>query len=261
MMTLTAFKLMMMTTTTTIGRSGRYHSFWKEIIWWTKHSHCPWCQSDSWECDASNMHTTWPLALWLAHTEVLLLGLAERAILDSVDSDRRGKLDEPGSEKSFRKLKLNWVWGEWLALDSTIKFAYNFRIPLSDDFLHGEYHSSGNGPWTGGSSSKLLQMFFRMNKRFASPLNRYLLVILILIRLWLNHFHWSIQLQFSFQLTDLRLQIISFIQQFLQFTGGISSSSIRSRFPNGLALGQVFIFLFSDAQTLSQSNRFSMLIL
>lgn len=38
--------------------------------------------------------------------KVSVLGLAERAILDNVDNDLRGKLEEPGSENSLRKLKM-----------------------------------------------------------------------------------------------------------------------------------------------------------
>lgn len=33
------------------------------------------------------------------------LGLPDKAILDSVENERRGKLEELGSEKSLRKLK------------------------------------------------------------------------------------------------------------------------------------------------------------
>lgn len=97
---------------------------------------------------------------------VSVWGLAERAILDNVDSDRRGKLEVPGSENSLRKLKKETEknFNEQSVLIILFRVGggtNNFRMPVSEDFFQGASSGSyGSGPCTGGSSSVGLQMFF-----------------------------------------------------------------------------------------------------
>lgn len=96
------------------------------IIWCTKYPNYHWSQlknleEDSWF--AVNIRAIQIVSVW---------GLAERAILDSVDSDRRGKLVEPGSENSLRKLKKK-VNGQvayvrrWVRISLLTIFGFQFR--------------------------------------------------------------------------------------------------------------------------------------
>lgn len=93
----------------------------------------------------------------------LRLGLEDRAILENVDNERRGKLDVLWSVNNLRKLKEEKRKTE-IAFNSGLlpasyfareQCTHNFLTPeFSLVFFHGASSGSyGRGPCTGGSSS------------------------------------------------------------------------------------------------------------
>lgn len=94
----------------------------------------------------------------------LRLGLEDKAILENVDSERRGKLDVLWSVNNLRKLKENQQRLFQIKLTTVqdcyycsrrIYSTHNFLTPeFCLVFFHGASSGSyGRGPCTGGSSS------------------------------------------------------------------------------------------------------------